>query len=248
MSARGVGHKLGSTCPVWAIFGSIWLRTAGKTAESRGTVVTLPNLLAFPIPRTLPPSKSACDMPLQRPKNGSKWPRNAVFLLESMQQPQTKTGLCLGLPRSKSNSEATLSTCKPPLFVVSPQNGPNRHLNTCTSARSEPAPRALRACSMAIFGRNQPKDSTQTVTPSQTPMTLPNKLALLVSRTLTSPSNSATCPCNAPKMAQTRCFGQYSCVLLDWFMVCNSGHDTHTILLASLFHNTYNAQIVPPYA
>ena len=66
-------------------------------------------------------------------QKGAKKPQK---LRNVHQHPETKNGPYLGLRGSKTNSEGTLSTRNPPLFMVSkPQNRPTRRLDPCTSGQ-----------------------------------------------------------------------------------------------------------------
>ena len=63
-----------------------------------------------------------------------KLPQNCSNLMRlGCTWPKTKNGPCFGLRSSKSDSNGTLPTRKPPLFVVSaPQNGPSGLLEAAT--------------------------------------------------------------------------------------------------------------------
>ena len=84
-------------------------------------MATLPVRVDFTVSKsTLVPFNSTST---KRPQNGAKKPQN---LRNVRQHPETKHVPYLGLRGSKSDSEGTKSTRKPPLFVVSkPQKSPN---------------------------------------------------------------------------------------------------------------------------
>ena len=114
-------------CPQTAFFGPKRPRNPVITAKLRQTVPTLHVRLDFTVSKSplVPFNSTIC------PRNGPKRRQN---LRNVHQHPETKHGPYLGLCGSKSDSEGTYSTRKPPLFVVSkPENRPTRGLDPRTS-------------------------------------------------------------------------------------------------------------------
>ena len=109
--ASGRGRQVGRCPPKTAHFvpqnSLFWPTTApmpNQNGQTRPTVPTLHVRLDCPVTKSpfLPFRSTIC--PRNSPKNGQKWPKCALFVLN---RPETKNGAYLGLRGSKPNSEGT---------------------------------------------------------------------------------------------------------------------------------------------
>ena len=124
----GALQKLRILCPKTAFLGPRLPQDPFKTAKRREAVRTLHVRLDLLVTKSplLPSDSTIC--PRNGPKGAKNGPHWTQHLLAS---PKTKNGPYLGLRGSKPNSEGTLSTRTPPLFVVpKPHNPPTRRLDS----------------------------------------------------------------------------------------------------------------------